>query len=115
MALIDDFKARFKEFDTAVVDEFMPILEPLYPCYYGGEYTSCNKEKILNLLAHLMVLETNSSQSAVKDIQSQSVGEISVTYATAMTPSERNLFFNTTKYGQRFLLLTSSRIGGFFV
>jgi len=114
MSLIDDFKARFKEFDTAVVDEYMPILEPLYPCYFGGSYTECNKEKILNLLAHLLVMETTTSQSAIKDVVSQSVGEISVSYAQ-LKANELTSFFNTTKYGQRYLLLGSTRIGAFFV
>lgn len=116
MALIDDFKARFPEFDTADADTYIPILEPLWPCYYGGSYEGCDVEIILNLLAHLLVSELSTSIETIKDVASQSVGSVSVSYATASTSTnERSDWLRSTKYGQRYLMLTRTRAGGVFV
>lgn len=117
MALIDDFKARFPEFDTATVDQYLPILEPIWPCYYGGEYDDpCGKEIVLNLVAHLLVAETQSGSGNVKSTQSQSVGNVSVSYSQGYAPtSERMDWLRTTKYGSRYVMLTRSRQGGVFV
>jgi hypothetical protein len=112
VALIDDFKARFPEFPTATVDAYLPILEPVWPCYYGRSYTTC-PEIVLNLVAHLMVGEVAASQSAPQVVASKSVGSVSTSYA-AMSHSGGALFdfFNTTKYGQRFWMLTRNKFGG---
>ena len=116
MALIDDFKARFPEFSTAVVDQFLPLLEPVWPCYYGGSYDDdCDKEIILQMLAHLIVGESASSAAAVKDVASKSVGSVSVSYNSASSSSDTSLFWSTTKYGQRYLLLTNNNSGAYFV
>lgn len=119
MALIDDFKARFPEFDTATVDQYVPILEGVYVCYFDVKYTDdpCVKEKVLTLIAHLLVGETKSSSAADRSAASKSADGLSVSYEalTDASSSERQRFFNTTKYGQRFLMLTNSRVGGFFV
>ena len=114
--LIDDFKARFPEFSTVVVDQFFPLLEPVWPCYYGGSVDdACDKEIILQLLAHLMVGESASSSASVKDVSSKSVGSVSVSYNSASPSSDTSLFWNTTKYGQRFLLLTNNNIRAYAV
>lgn len=118
MALIDDFKARFPDFATATVDTYLPIVEPVYPAYYTLEYTAnaATKEATLNLLAHLIVLESNDTASSVKGIQSKSVGSISVSHeAISHAGGEMFDFYNTTKYGQRFWQLTSRRYGGIAV
>lgn len=117
MALVDDFKARFSEFATAVVDQFMPILEPVYPVYYAGDYTDpLEKEIILNLLAHLLTMETTTSKAGTNGAAlSKTVGNVSVTYGAASEQSVNRDFFGGTKYGQRFLLLISGRRGGVFV
>jgi len=118
VALIDDFKARFIEFETATVDTYLPILEPVYPAYYALSYTASavTKEATLNLLAHLLVMETSTSSASVKDVQSKSVGSVSVSYANAtQAGGELFDFFNSTKYGQRFMLLTRNRYGGMAV
>lgn len=113
MALIDDFKARFPEFDTAVVDEYLPILEDVWPCYFGGSYTeSCNKEIILNLIAHLLVDETNSGSGNVKSTQSRSVGDVSVTFSSGSYQGGQSFdYFRTTKYGRRYWMLVSRATG----
>jgi hypothetical protein len=117
MSLIDDFKARFPEFDVDVVDQYIPILEGVYPCYYGGDYSDlCDKEIILNLLGHLLVSETKAGTGNVKSTQSKSVGNVSISYSAGYaSTSERMAWFKTTRYGSRYLLLTRKRQGGVFV
>lgn len=117
MSLIDDFKARFPspEFDTAYVDTHLPILEEVWPCYYGGGYTACNKEIVLNLIAHLMWVDTRASATSVRETASRSVGSVSVSYVASKTTSELDDFFGSSKYGQRFMLLTRTRRKVFFV
>jgi hypothetical protein len=117
MALIDDFKTRFPAFDTAVVDQYLPILVPVWPCYYGGTYDdTCEQEIILNLIAHLLVTETIAGNGNVKSTSSQSVGNVSVSYSEGYASnSERSAWFKTTKYGSRYLMLTRKRQGGVFV
>lgn len=116
MALIDDFKTRFPEFDTAVVDQYFPIIEPTYNCYFGGDVeNACDKEAILNLLAHLIVLEDRDKQSSLRTTNSRTVGSVSVSYDASANGRSTSGFFDTTKYGQRFLVLTQNVIGGYFV
>jgi len=115
MALIDDFKARFPEFDTAVVDQRLPILESVWPCYYGRPYSGCNKEIVLNLVAHLLVLQSSPSAASVKEESSRSVGSVSVSFESRANTSNLSDFFGSTKYGQMFLMLTSTRRRAYFV
>lgn len=117
MALIDDFKTRFPTFTAATVDATFPQIETVWPCYFGGAYESdCNKEIILNLLAHLFVDETNSGTASVKSVDSKSVGSVSVSYsASTSSGGEGYDFFKTTKYGKRFWMMTRSNMGAFFV
>ena len=115
MALIDDFKARFPEFADAVVDLYIPILEPVYPAYYALAYVAATKEATLNLLAHLITLETSAgaSSSSSQAVASKSVGSVSVSYqASTYSGGELYESYRGTKYGQRFLTLTASRYGG---
>lgn len=116
MAVLDDFKSRFPEFDTAVADQYVPILADVWPCYYGGRYEDCGKEIVLNLLAHLVVQESNPGSGNVKSTESQSVGNVSVSYSGGTaTGGERYDFWKTTKYGNRFLILTQHNRGGVWV
>jgi len=115
MALIDDFKTRFPEFADSVVDQYIPILEPVWPCYYGRAYVECNKEAILNLIAHLITINSSASSAPAKDVASKSVGSVSVSYVATQSASELFTFFNSTKYGQFFWLLTSRFRGPRFV
>jgi hypothetical protein len=112
VALIDDFKARFPEFATATVDAYLPILEPVWPCYYGGSYDTC-PEIVLQLVAHLLVGESAASQSAAHVVASKSVGSVSVSHAAISHTGGAGFdYFNTTKYGQRFWMLTRNKFGG---
>jgi hypothetical protein len=116
VAIIDDFKTRFNEFTLADVDTYLPALVLAYPCYYGGEYDGCGEEIILNLLAHLLVSETTKGSDALQQVQSQSVGSVSVSYTPGYSSmSARTDWLRSTKYGQRYLMLTRGRSGGFFV
>ncbi len=112
MALIDDFKARFPEFTDAVVDQYLPILENVWTCYFNKPYTGCNQEAILNLIAHLLTLEVRTSAAPAQTVASKSVGSVSTSYATS-GQSGGALFdtFSSTKYGQRFLYLINSMSG----
>ncbi len=107
--IIDDFKARFPEFPDSVVDPYLPILEPAYPCYFNRSYEGCNVEAILNLIAHLLVLETGQGSEASQLESSKSVGSVSVSY---VAPTASPNMYASTKYGQRFNLLTSAMYGG---
>jgi len=117
MAVSDDFKSRFPEFETTIVDQYIPILEPVWPCYWSGDYSdSCGQEIVLNLLAHLITAEISAGSDNVKTAQTKSVGSVSVSYSQGYAPtSERNAWLKTTKYGARYLWLTSRNAGGFFV
>lgn len=115
MALIDDFKARFPEFETATVDTYLPILEPVWPSYYGVTYSTASKEAVLNLIAHLITMETSGSSGASQQVASVSVGSVSESYQAAASVSEGAVFWNSTKYGQRFRRLTQGRYGGIAV
>jgi len=115
MSLIADFKARFPEFSESVVDQYIPILEPVRSCYFVGSYTNCNREIVLNLLAHLMVIETNAGTGGLKSTNSRSVGSVSESFSSRTTTGGNSDFFTTTKYGQRFMMLTKFRAGSKFV
>ena len=112
MALIDDFKARFPEFDTGVVDQYLPILEGVWPCYFNKPYTGCNQEAILNLVAHLLTTEVQTSKASGQVVASKSVGSVSTSYVQAAgSTSGMYSMFGSTKYGQRFLQLIA-HMGG---
>ena len=117
MALIDDFSERFPEFDQADVDQYLPILEPIWPCYFGGDYSEpCDKEATLNLIGHLLTTELQASSASTQKVQSQSVGNVSVSYSPGYAAtSERMAWLASTKYGQRYIMLTRHRQGGVFV
>lgn len=109
MALIDDFKARFPEFDETEVDNRLPFLEAEYSCFYNFPYEDCHKTAILYLLAHMMVGDISTSQSASQLQASRSVGNVSVSFQSLASASDRSAWLTATKYGQRFLLLSNRR------
>ncbi|MGE4267170.1 MAG: DUF4054 domain-containing protein [Deferribacterales bacterium] len=118
MALIDDFKTRFPEFNVTVVNSRVPVLEGIYPSYYGDSYTAANKEIILNLIAHLLVLDsptsvstTNSSVKKFVTSKSTTSNGLSTDYAKPESLTFQQEFFSSTSYGQRFLYLSSFNIG----
>lgn len=117
MARIDDFKDRFPNFDVTIVDSLFPIIEPLASCYYGGDYDSndCEKEIILNLYAHLLTIENNTSNESIRNQTSKSVGSVSVSYESSQYSVGSLNWFNTTRYGQQFLFLTNKSRGAVFI
>lgn len=116
MSLIDDFKARFPEIAAGVVDEYFPLIQDTYDCYYGGSLdVKCEKEAILNLLAHLLLVESSRKNLSQKSVASRSAGGVSVSYQPASDGRAGGEFFRSTRYGQRFLMLTQHGIGGVFV
>jgi len=117
MSLLTDFKTRFTELDATQADAIVPTLESVWPCYYGGSYeVACDKEAILNLVAHLFVDETTSGIGSLKSVDSKSVGSVSVSYSASTTSGGEGYdFFKTTKYGKRFWMLTQKNIGAKFV
>ena len=113
MALIDDFKARFPEISTTIADTWVPIEEVVYPTLYGGDYTDAtDKEAILNLIAHLIVIDSQAGSAPAKYLTSKSAGSISGSYASPSGNTMTDEFYRTTKYGQRFRMITRPRYGG---
>lgn len=108
MSLADDFKARFPEFPEATADKYLPILEGVWQCYFPKPYKTCNKEIILNLIAHLMVVEQSPGSSSIRSQTSRSVGSVSVSQGAVSKADSLTDMFSFTKYGQRFLFLTQS-------
>jgi hypothetical protein len=117
VAFVDDFKARFPEFDTAQVDALVPTLEGVYPCYTGWTYEGvCGKEIVLQLVAHLFVIETSSGPSNVRTTDSKTVGNVSVSYSGGYQGDSKDWdFFSSTKYGKRYLFLIEGNGGAVFV
>ena len=117
MSLLTDFKTRFPELTNTQTDLVIPTLEQVWPCYYGGDYSLvCDREVILNLVAHLFVDETSAGSGSLKSVSSKSVGSVSVSYANATySGGEGYDFFKTTKYGKRYLMLTQQNSGAVFV
>ena len=121
MALIDDLKTRFPDIPTGTIDTYYAALSfsnaEFWKCYFCFDYIQgdCNSEAILNLVAHLIMTESSGSDSAIKDVSSVSVGSVSESYfeGSSVNSSQKD-FFNTTKYGQKFLLLISTSGGAVF-
>lgn len=117
MALIDDLKARFSNLDDTSVDTFLPLYENNYKCYYNVEYGSndCDDEIILNMLAHLVQVNVDQSDSeAIKQVGSESVGSVSTSYVVAPLDNS-DKFWTSTFYGQTYKMLLSKNAGAYFV
>lgn len=116
MTIQDDFLARFSEFDASDVTEYPSLFDKsVWGSYYGGDYTTENKEIILNLIAHLLTLEALPTSSAVRTQQSKSAGSVSESFGDYAEKNGVSDFFGMTKYGQRFIFLSKSRaVRGFF-
>lgn len=115
MALIDDFKNLFPEFDSAIVDQRFSELYGVAICIYGGsESVQCQKNALLYLIAHLFVLDQTPDQGTQGAATSKAVGSVSTSFASPSNISLNNSFLSSTKYGQIFLKLISYRSGGVF-
>ncbi len=114
MPLLDDFKARYPQFDTAQVDAAWPSIDPAYLCYYGVEYgqgTTCDNEVILVLCAHLFTIQSSGNNSPRLVATSKAVGNVSTNYSTGDVGEYRS-FFMSSKYGQQFLQMTNRQAQG---
>jgi len=116
MALLDDFKARFPEIDSALADSLVPIYESVYHCYYNGNYdVVCEKEAILLIIAHLVTTDPSyagsGSSAPSRSVSSKAVGSVSVSYDAGASGSDLTVWLNSTRYGQLFLVIASSNYG----
>lgn len=105
----DSFKARFPEIDSSIVDAKFQFAIDEAACYYTQSCLgdTCNETALCMLVAHLIVIDNNPSSSPYKDKASQAADGVSVSFVAGLTnPDDQELFFNTTKYGQRFLMIT---------
>lgn len=108
MSIQDDFESRFPSIPWV---EAVASSWTAYTCLgYEG-----NQEAILNLIAHLLVLESQPGTGSARTAESKSVGSVSVSYGSASSGSNLATFFNSTRYGQRFWLLTGRQVGARFV
>jgi hypothetical protein len=108
MSLINDFKARFPEFKSSVVDTYWATIESIWPSYYGGAYTAESKELVLNLCAHLLYDETSTGPSGTQQAESRTIGIISEKFSSRSSGGSGQ--FDGSKYGRRFMQL--ARISG---
>lgn len=120
MSILDDFKARFEKdckLDLEAIEACWNTLDPIWKCYYCFEYgqNDCTDEAILNLIAHLWIVESSQSTASMKGVSSKSWGGESVTYSPSSDDSDMRTFFNTSVYGQRYLRLIYHNQGGYFV
>lgn len=117
MAMIDDFKAKFPMIPTEKVNEYFPMFEATYKCYYGAEYGSnaCDDEAILYLIAHLITISIQSSLNGASPtfaVASESVDGVSTSYFMGNGNTSLNdSFFLSTIYGQIYLQLISKNYG----
>lgn len=109
MTIQTDFEARFPTIP------WQPWVESVWPSYTCLEYNDKNKEAILNLIAHLLVLEGMPGTGSARTEESKSVGSVSVSYGSASSDGSLATFFNSTRYGQRFWLLTGRQVGARFL
>lgn len=120
MSLIDDFKARFPQFPSELVDQYFPALVNVWPYYFGCSYEG-NEEIVLQLLAHLFsgaipVASGGTGGGVSGPVQSKSVGSVSVSYAAPTQSGGASWdFFRGTPYGQLYWSMLQGRRGAFFV
>jgi hypothetical protein len=114
MTIQTDFEERFAGVVPPIV--WQPWVESVWPSYACCMvYDDKNKEAILNLIAHLLLLDSMPGTGAARTEESKAVGSVSVSYGSSMSDDGLKAFFNSTKYGQRYWLLTGRQVGGRFV
>jgi hypothetical protein len=113
--IMDDFKARFPQFDEPTIDAILPSLIAEYKSYYCREYTCETQAAILQLLAHMYKLEIDDSDEAMRNVSSTSVDGVSESYEARNADTNLDIMFSTTKYGEKFLYLIQSDQGTYFV
>lgn len=111
MTIQTDFEARFP---------LIPWVEEVastWVYYTCLQYVDPNKEAILNLIAHLLTLASTPGTGSTRNVASKTVGSVSVSYeASASQSSNLASWYNTTRYGQTYWLLSGGRrVGAVFV
>lgn len=112
MTIQTDFEARFPTIP------WVEAVASTWSAYTCLEYNDQNKEAILNLIAHLLTLASAPGSGSSRNVASKSVGSVSVSYeASAVQAATGSMaaWFNTTRYGQVYWLLTGRRVGARFV
>lgn len=109
MSIQADFEARFP------IITWVEVVASTWTAYTCLAYNDKNKEAILNLIAHLLTLDALPGTGSARTAESKSVGSVSVSYGTSTTQSQWASFFNTTRYGQTYWLLTGRQVGARFV
>lgn len=113
MTIQTDFEERFANIVPPIV--WQSWVESVWPSYTCLEYNDKNKEAILNLIAHLLVLDSLPGSASARTEESKAVGSVSVSYGSASSDGNLATFFNSTRYGQRFWLLTGRQVGARFL
>lgn len=106
MTITTDFQTRFPELSTTIDDN--PEVLNYWSAYDARTYdatNAANKEGILNLVAHLLVVLTSGDAGAAREITSQTIGRVSATYSATEGLNAYGQFFASTKYGQQYWLL----------
>ena len=114
MAVIDDFKAQFPEFDATTVDNNATVLQELQTALFNRPYDQ-NKQATLHLMAHLFVTQFQGTAGSgpSRAVNSKSAGSVSASYeALSEAPDMSEEWLRTTRYGQLFLLLTRNYAQG---
>lgn len=113
MAIKEDYETRFGSCGPT----WIGAIADTWPAYAGCmQYNDVNKEAILNLIAHLMVSATKPGTGTARNEASKSVGSVSVSYeALPAADNVRGSWFNTTRFGQVYWMLTGRRSGAVFV
>lgn len=115
MTIKCDLYARFPELNTNAIDAVIDGVIDSWQSYTGLSYSTSTKEAVLNLIAHLAVIDSSASASPAGQLASVSVGSVSKSYAVISNASASSAFWMSTKYGQRYQMLMSYRIGPRFV
>lgn len=109
MTIKEDYETRFGSCGPVWIG---PIADT-WPAYAGCmQYNDINKEAILNLIAHLLVSATKPGTGTARNEASKSVGSVSVSYEASPTiTSNLGAWYNTTRFGQVYWMLTGRRTG----
>lgn len=97
-----DFKIRFPEFTSTADSKINLLIDEAY-LSIGAKYGKFQDTAVLYFVAHNLVIETNGLNAMSATISSQSVDNVSVSYAMPTTINEINAYYGSTGYGQKYL------------
>ena len=107
-----EFKLRFPEFDSILDARIQLFIDDAT----ATVNTNCPNSNLMicYLTAHLLVgsIGTDAGNvTPIKEIASESVGDVSRSFGGASSTSSNDNFYNSTAYGQRYLDLRKNCIG----